>query len=223
MSHSVVWQYTVENYWPCTVEPNVDLSVFLRELVFFPLFKTFLLLIMSQILAPFGEWCLNGLYTQRSFWGSTSQTLCAPAFSQGNQHAPPTPTTPLSLLPMLSQPDSCYVSMSSLFSLLLVPHLLSHRCSCHCLESAVRVKKRNKICPPSCRRNDARRSMLLLWPEIFPCRLHSWRRWLSQPRGLVTVTRTRFAVVLAQTFGVRLPWFRKETSVVRPLVCAVGC
>lgn len=106
---------------------------------------------------------------------------------------------------MLSQPDSCYISMSSLFSLLLVPHLLSHRCSCHCLESAVCVKKRNKICPPSRRRNDAGRSMLLLWPEIFPCRLHSWRRWLSQPRGLVTVTRTWFAVVLAQTFGVRLP------------------
>lgn len=67
MSHSVIWQYTVENYWPSTVEPNVDLSVFLKEVVFFSLFKTLQLLIMSQILAPFGEWSINGLYAQRSF------------------------------------------------------------------------------------------------------------------------------------------------------------
>jgi len=67
MSHSVIWQYTVENCWPCTVEPNVDLSVFLQELVFFSLFTTFLLLIVSQILAPLGEWRVNGQYAERSF------------------------------------------------------------------------------------------------------------------------------------------------------------
>lgn len=89
MSHSATWQYAVENHWPCAVEPNVDLFVFLRELVFFSLFKTFLLLIVSQILAPFGGLCINGLCAQRGFIGSTFQTLHPPAFSQGNEHLPP--------------------------------------------------------------------------------------------------------------------------------------
>lgn len=71
-----------------------------------------------------------------------------------------------------------------LFSLLLGPHLLSHRCSCHCLESAMCVEKKNKIRPLSYRRNDTGRSMPLLWPEIFPCHLHSCRRRFSQPQGL---------------------------------------
>lgn len=179
----------MENYWPCTVEPNVDLSIFLRELVFFSLFKTFLLLIMSQILAPFGEWCINGLYTQRSFWGSTSQTLCAPGFSQGNQHSLPTPHHHCDHHPYCPSLTHA-TSPCLLFSLPLAPYLLSQSSSRHCLESVVCVEKMNKIRHIGEAAQGA--SCLPSGLKSFRATLYSCRQQFSQPRGLVTIIRTWF-------------------------------
>lgn len=125
MSHSATWQYAVENHWPCAFEPNVDLFVFLRELVFFSLFKTFLLLIVSQILTQFGGLCINGLCAQRSFMGSAFPTLHPPETST---HLLPWhhscdcyPCSPS--LTRATSPFSCFTPLSSsppVFQVLMV-------------------------------------------------------------------------------------------------------
>lgn len=132
------------------------------------------------------------------------RTCLFPREPAGASHPAPLPRP----LPTLSQPGSCDVSMSSAFAPLSPSPPASQALRSLLGKCRYLLRKRRKyvFCHTEVAQGAARLSSGL---KSFPA---------SQPRGLATVTRTRFAVVLAQTFGVCLPWIRKETSAACPLL-----